>query len=97
MTNTVSRAAIVVAALVSTVVGAVLFASSASAVIPASGGASPIGSSQLRPVVVHTLVTAGMSGWQVALIAAGAALLAAVAVSLTGRARARRAMRVLAA
>jgi hypothetical protein len=38
----------------------------------------------------HTVVTGGMPGWQIALIAAGAALLAAVLAVITDRARAAR-------
>jgi hypothetical protein len=42
------------------------------------------------PVHTHTLVTGGMPGWQITLIAAGAALLAAVLAVLIDRARAAR-------
>ena len=38
------------------------------------------------PVQVHTVVVGGMPGWQIALIAAGAALLAATAAVLAYRA-----------
>jgi hypothetical protein len=38
--------------------------------------------------VVRTVVVGGMPGWQIALIAAGAALAAATAAVLIGRARA---------
>jgi hypothetical protein len=37
------------------------------------------------PPVVHTVVTGGMPGWQIALIAAGAALIAAVLAVLADR------------
>ena len=37
--------------------------------------------------VTHTVVLGGMPGWQIALIAAGAALLAATVAVLTDRAR----------
>jgi hypothetical protein len=37
--------------------------------------------------VVHTVIVGGMPGWQIALIAAGAALLAAVVAVLLDRAR----------
>jgi hypothetical protein len=40
------------------------------------------------PVPVHTAVIGGMPGWQITLIAAGAALLAAVLVVIADRARA---------
>ena len=42
------------------------------------------------PPQVHTIVAGGMSGWQIALIAAGAALLAAVLAVIADRARAAR-------
>src|SRR6185312_6959236 len=39
----------------------------------------------LSPIPVHTIVTGGMPGWQIALIAAGAALVAAVLAVLADR------------
>ena len=39
------------------------------------------------PVQIHTVVTGGMPGWQIILIAAGAALLAATAAVFLDRAR----------
>jgi hypothetical protein len=42
------------------------------------------------PAPAHTLVTGGMPGWQVILIAAGAAMLAAALVMIAYRARAAR-------
>jgi len=42
------------------------------------------------PAHVHTLVTGGMPGWQIALIAAGVALLAAALVVIAYRMRAAR-------
>jgi hypothetical protein len=42
------------------------------------------------PVPLHTVVTGGMPGWQITLIAVGAALLAATVAVLLDRARARR-------
>jgi hypothetical protein len=42
------------------------------------------------PVQIHTVVTGGMPGWQITLIAAGAALLAAVLAVLLDRAWATR-------
>ncbi len=55
---------------------------------PASGGAAaPAG-----PLPVHTIVVGGTPGWQIALLAVGAAVLAAAAAVLLDRAlRARRA------
>jgi hypothetical protein len=42
------------------------------------------------PVQVHTIVAGGMTGWQITLIAVGAALLAATVAVLLDRARATR-------
>ena len=42
------------------------------------------------PAHVHALVTSGMPGWQITLIAAGATVLAAAVVTLLARARAAR-------
>jgi hypothetical protein len=42
------------------------------------------------PAVPHTVVVGGMPGWQIALIAVGAALLAATVAVLADRARAAR-------
>jgi hypothetical protein len=41
-------------------------------------------------ILVHTVITGGMPGWQITLIAIGAALLAAFAAVLLDRARAAR-------
>jgi hypothetical protein len=66
------------------------------AYVPAGeGGAgpSPHGTGTTTPPVVHvtrTIVAGGMPGWQIALIAAGAALLAAAVAVLADRARAAR-------
>jgi hypothetical protein len=46
----------------------------------------PPGPGWARTVVVHTVTGGGMPGWQIALIAAGAALLAATAAVLVYRA-----------
>jgi hypothetical protein len=51
---------------------------------PEPGGPAP------SPVQVHTIVAGGMPGWQVALIAVAAALLAATVAVLADRARASR-------
>ena len=45
---------------------------------------------QAMPSPVHTVMVGGMLGWQITLIAAGAALLAAVLAVLLDRARAAR-------
>ena len=52
--------------------------------LPAPPGPPPL------PVQVHTVVVGGMPGWQITLIAIGAALLAAVAAVLADRAWAAR-------
>ena len=44
------------------------------------------GGRHLPPVEVHTIVTGGMPGWQIILIAVGAALLAATVAVLLDRA-----------
>jgi hypothetical protein len=49
------------------------------------------------PVQVHTIVVGGTPGWQIALIAAGAALLAATVAILADRARASRRKAITAA
>jgi hypothetical protein len=54
--------------------------------VPTPGG---IGTGSAPPVI-HTVVVGGMPGWQIALIAAGAALAAATAAVLFVRARAGR-------
>jgi hypothetical protein len=48
------------------------------------------GWNQLPPVQIHTVVIGGMPGWQITVIAAGAALLAAATAVLLDRARATR-------
>jgi hypothetical protein len=52
---------------------------------------------RMPPVQVHTIVTGGMPGWQIALIAVGAALLAATVAVLLERARAARRKTITAA
>ena len=54
--------------------------------VPPAGGAG----GQPPPPQVHTIVTGGMPGWQIALIAIGAALAAAALAVLLDRARATR-------
>ena len=48
------------------------------------------GSYKYPPVQIHTVVIGGMPGWQITVIAAGAALLAAATAVLLDRARATR-------
>jgi len=54
--------------------------------VPPGGTAGPV----QAPPQVHTVVVGGMPGWQIALIAAGAALAAAAVALLLDRARAAR-------
>jgi hypothetical protein len=53
--------------------------------LPPPGGA---GGSAPAPPPIHTIITGGMPGWQITLIAAAAALLAAVLAVFLERARA---------
>ena len=55
--------------------------------VPPAGGQDGPASA---PPPVHTLIAGGMPGWQITLIAAGAAVLAAAAAVLLDRARAAR-------
>jgi hypothetical protein len=59
------------------------------------GGGPAVAPQHLAPV--RTLVAGGMPGWQITLIAAGAALLAAIVAVLLDRARAARRSPVIAA
>jgi hypothetical protein len=54
---------------------------------PPSGGSGGATMPAPPPVQVHTVVVGGMAGWQIALIAVGAALLAATITVLLDRAR----------
>jgi hypothetical protein len=56
--------------------------------VPYPGGLAGVAPAPSAPVrtVTHTLVVSGMPGWQIALIAAGAALLAAAVAVLAYRA-----------
>jgi hypothetical protein len=58
------------------------------AYVPASGGGPAVVPQHLAPI--HTVAAGGMPGWQITLIAAGAALLAATVAVLLDRARATR-------
>jgi predicted ribosomally synthesized peptide with SipW-like signal peptide len=86
----VRRAASVVAATTCSLVVFAFCAPSAFAMIlrvPQSG-TSAAGSPHQVPMVVHTVVTGGMAGWQIALIATAAAVLTATLAVFTDRARA---------
>jgi hypothetical protein len=82
----IRRFAVVLAGLAAAVVA---FATPAFAVnypLPIDPGTSG-GTSTAPAPVVHTVIVGGMPGWQIALIAAGAALVAATAALLFERAR----------
>jgi hypothetical protein len=57
---------------------------------PHPGGPSGAPAPSRIQTVTHTVIVGGMPGWQIALIAAGAALTAATAAVLVTRARAAR-------
>ena len=61
------------------------FASATRLPYPGGGGPAPA-----QPAPAHAIVVGGMPGWQIALIATGAALLAAVMAVLLDRARSAR-------
>ncbi len=87
----VRQTASVVIAVCSSLFGVVLFAPSAFAMrVGPPGGASPALSPQPHPTVVHTVVAGGMAGWQITLIAVGAALFTATVAVIIDRARAAR-------
>jgi hypothetical protein len=92
----IRRAAATLAGLALAWLGLAFAAPSAFAsYVPAGGaGGSSSGSGTVTPPpVVHvtrTIVAGGMPGWQIALIAAGAALLAAAVAVLADRARSAR-------
>ena len=54
--------------------------------VPPSAGSGAASPPFYPPVQIHTVVMGGMSGWQIALIAIGAALFAATAAVLLDRA-----------
>ena len=79
------RAAAVLGAFAASILAVLSGATAAFAVpVPAPGG--PAGPVQ-PPVQVHTIVSGGMPGWQIALIALGAALFAAALAVTLDRAR----------
>ena len=64
---------------------------------PAQGGPAGVTPPSVVPAVTRTVVVGGMAGWQIALIAIGAALLAATVAVLLDRARASRRTAITAA
>jgi hypothetical protein len=75
-------------AVCSSLIGIVLFAPSALAMIVRPEGASAAEASRAHPSVFHAVVAGGMAGWQITLIAVGSALLSATAVIFIDHARA---------
>jgi hypothetical protein len=69
---------------------AVVPAASAMIRVPGPGGQYGSARPAQVPAPVHTLAAAGLPGWQIALIAAGAAVLAALLAVTADRARAAR-------
>jgi hypothetical protein len=55
--------------------------------LPASGGTSAAVSGQSAPIVAHTTPAGGMPGWEITLIAIGAAVLTATLAVLMDRSR----------
>ena len=86
----VRRSASIVVAFCSALFGFVIVGPStrAFATIPPPGGGSYAVLPHPYPTVVHSVVADGMAGWQITLIALGAALLAATVSVLADRARA---------
>ena len=98
--RSVRRTASVVLAICSSLLGFALFAPSAFALmvgfqsyangrVPSSAGTSLV-APQPGLTVVHTVVTGGMAGWLITLIAIGAALLTATVAVVMDRTRAAR-------
>jgi Flp pilus assembly protein TadD len=58
--------------------------------VPASGGSSSATATTPASTVTHTVVAGGMAGWQVAVIVAAVAVLAATIAIVVDRARAAR-------
>jgi hypothetical protein len=83
------RAASAGVALAGSVLGFVLFAPAAFGVVarPVGGGPSSALLPQTSPATGHAIVTGSLSSWEVALIAAGAALVTATIAVFADRAR----------
>ena len=79
--NRIQRGLAVLAGLSGTVLALAVSAPAVLAVPPPPEPAAP------GPVKIHTVVTGGMPGWQITLIAVGAALLAATLAVVLDRAR----------
>ena len=89
--RTIRRLAVLLAGLAAAALASIITASAAFAWPDPPGG--PAGLYHFRPTtpvmartVTHTVVTGGMPGWLIILIAVGAAIVAAVIAVLIGRA-----------
>ncbi|HEY1831924.1 MAG TPA: hypothetical protein VGG38_16950 [Acidimicrobiales bacterium] len=99
-TSFVRRAATIGAAAASCLLSFLLFTPSAFAGIvePIGDGSTSAVAPRTAPLTAHIVATGGLTGWQITLIAVGAALMAAMVAVFTDRARtAHRGMRVSAA
>lgn len=96
LTRHIRRSAAVLAGLAGAVLAFAAPAFAQSAMIPVSGGGAS-GAQIPVPVQVRTIVAGGMPGWQIALIAVGAALIAAALAVLATRMLASRRQAVTAA
>ena len=85
--NMIVRLRRVAALLVGLGLTMVAFASASTTSLP--GPRNDAGAAQTSPII-HTVVVGGMPGWQIALIAIGAALAAAIAAVLLDRLRSTR-------
>jgi hypothetical protein len=77
----------VMIAVGASLIGAVLCSPSAFALIVRPGGSGSSPTLTPHPAPPHGIVTAGMAGWQVALIAVGTALFVATLAVITDRLR----------
>ena len=86
--NHIRRIAAALTALTATLLATAAAAPAAFAMqVPPPGelGSNPVGHAPIAPAHTQTIVIGGMPGWQIALIAVGAALLAAVLAVLLDR------------
>jgi hypothetical protein len=89
MMNPIRRIRRFAAALAGLAVALVSFSAAPAFAVPPPGSDGSAGTPAL-PAQVHTIVVGGTPGWQIALIAIGAALFAATAAVLLDRARSAR-------
>jgi hypothetical protein len=83
----IRRIAVALAGLACAWIGLAVAAPAAFAMTVPGGSGGGVTTPAPAPVQVHTVVMGGMTGWQIALIAIGAALLAATVAVLLDRAR----------